>query len=522
MGVPPLPPTNHPAPRTLPKRPLLTLLTLILLLASLPIPGRAQTAAGAIQVTETRQQINFPDGVRLTLTAQSQAEIVEVKVFFRPAGSRTWGYAYADFQPGPQITAAQSIPGRQSVYLAPGVDIEYYFLIRDNRGNAVQTQPAAIEYLDQRFNWRRIQIGPLELLYHDLSDTRISSAAQEIRQDLQRVADLLQWQPGQTFKGVIYNRYADANAAFPVQSQATTEQGTFAGYAFPDQGVFIGQGLDRRIITHESAHLMLRDALGPGAPDLPAWLDEGFASYVEPNAQIRGSRSLSERTPPLRAMSRVSGTPQTIPLFYYKAASVVAWLIEQHGPADFHRLLTQLQAGNTTDHALLNVYGFNTDGLDARWAGRPTPPAATPMPTPTPSPTLAPTATPPPTPTATPPPTDTPVPPPPSTTPPPAVTPSPAATPAPPATPLPPQANQVIIVTPERILTVAPERPRATPAPAPPPGTPSPFLFADAWLLAGVALLALAAAGFRFIYSRLRQRRQPPEPPTDWPDYNDC
>ena len=504
MGVPPLPPTNHPAPRSLPKRTLLIILTLILLLASLPLPGNAQTADGAIQVTETRQQINFPDGVRLTLTAQAQAEIVEVKVFFRPAGSRTWGYAYADFQPGPQITAAQSIPGRQSVYLAPGVNIEYYFLIRDNQGNAVQTQPAAIEYLDQRFDWRRIQIGPLELIYHDLNDNQIASAAQEIRQDLQRVADLLQWQPGQTFKGVIYNNYADANAAFPVQSQATTEQGTFAGYAFPQQGVFIGQGLDRRIITHESAHLMLRDALGPVAPDLPAWLDEGFASYVEPNAQIRSSRSLRERTPPLRAMSRVSGTPQTIPLFYYKAASVVAWLIEQHGPADFQRLLTQLQAGNTTDHALLNTYGFNTDGLDARWAGRPTPPAATPAPTatPSPTPTPAPTATP----TATPLPTDTPAPPPPSTT------------PAPAATPLPPQANPVLIVTPERILTVAPERPRPTPAPPPPQGTPSPFLFADAWLLAGVALLALAAAGFRFIYSRLRQRRQPP---VDWQDYNE-
>ena len=489
------------------------LLLLVLAAALLPVVGGVYAADGGILVTETRQEVIFPDGVRLTVAAESAAEIVEVKVFFRAAGSGTWGYAYADFRPGLRIVGSHEVPGRPDVYLAPGVEVEYYFLIRDAMGNAVQTERGAVEYLDPRFDWRRVQIGPLELVYHDIGESQIASAAPELEADLRRVSELLQWDDFAGFKGVIYNSYADANAAFPVQSQATTDQGTFGGYAFPAQGVFVGQGLGRRIIVHESAHLMLRDALGDKALALPSWLDEGFASYCEPQARIQSGARLADSTPPLRAMGRVSGTPETIPRFYQKAVSVFAYLIEQHGPDNFQRLLSQLRAGRNIETALWNVYGFGVDGLDARWAGRPAPPAATPAPTATATP--APTPTPAPTYTYTPPP----------------ATPRPAAAPtsalengeistpaAPPATPavMAQATASPVIVTPERIVAVAPEPP-PSPAPAPRPdgGLPAFVWYMDVWLLLAVALLAAVALGWRYIHSRHSRRRRGREPGGD-------
>ena len=475
------------------------LMLLIFAAALLPAAGRA--ADGGILVTEIRQEVIFPDGVRLTVAAESDAEIVEVKVFFRPAGSGTWGYAYADFRPGPRIVGIHEVPGRPDVYLAPGVEVEYYFLIRDARGHAVQTERGVVEYLDPRFDWRRVQIGPLELVYHDLDEAQIANAAPELDADLRRVAALLQWDAFAGFKGVIYNRYADANAAFPVQSQATTDQGTFGGYAFPAQGVFVGQGLGRRIIVHEAAHLMLRDALGDKALDLPSWLDEGFATYCEPQARIQSGARLRDSTPPLRAMGRISGTPETIPRFYQKAVSVVAYLIEQYGPDNFQRLLSQLRAGRNIETALWQVYGFGVDGLDDRWAGKPTDPAATSAPTAT--------ATPAPTYTYT------------TYTPPPA-TPRPAATaatsslengelPTPPATPavLATAPASPVIVTPERVVAVAPEPPPSRPAPAPAPdgGLPAFVWYMDVWLLLAVALLAALALGWRIVHSRRRRGR---------------
>ena len=330
-------------------------------------------AGGEIRVVEARQQVNYPSGVALTVTIEADAVIDQVRVYYRPAGLRRWGYAYADFEPGRRVTATQSIPVREATYIAPGADVEYYFEIRDADGNILRTETAVVEYLDQRFDWKRVGIGPLQLLYHDIGDSRIEKAANLIREDLRRVEELLGLEEYKGFKGVIYNSHADATAAFPVQSQTTTDHGTFAGYAFGEQGVFLGTGLDRRVIVHESAHMMMREALDGKSVDMPAWLNEGFATYTEPEVRIRSSADLYRRTPRLKAMRSVSGTPNTIPLFYHKSVSVVSHLIEEYGEEKFRHLIKEISRGRDTEVALVKVYGFDEHGLDSSWAGLPIP-----------------------------------------------------------------------------------------------------------------------------------------------------
>ena len=127
--------------------------------------------------------------------------------------------------------------------------------------------------------------------------------------------------------------------------------------------------MDRGLIVHEVAHLMFRQALGSGAGPTPSWLDEGFASYMDPTSTVYSGASLNSRTNPLRAMNAVTGTPHAIGAFYQKSLSVVAFLIDEFGEPRFQRFIYQLQLGNSVDRSLVNVYGFNTDGLDTRWAG---------------------------------------------------------------------------------------------------------------------------------------------------------
>ena len=191
------------------------LLVAAYLLFGVPDPPAAMAAGGEIEVLETHQQVNYPLGVGLSITVESEAEIAEVRVYYRAAGSRQWGYAYADFDPGTRVVATQSIPVREATYIAPGANVEYYFEVRDVAGNVVKTDRAVVEYLDGRFDWRRVSIGPLELVYHDISDSRVEETARALRQDLERVRELLQLDQVRSFKGVVYNSYADANAAFP-------------------------------------------------------------------------------------------------------------------------------------------------------------------------------------------------------------------------------------------------------------------------------------------------------------------
>ena len=478
--------------KTLPARFRLPLLTVGILLAAI-FPLALNASGGPIQVVQSHHEVDYPSGVSVSATIESEADVREVRVYYRPASSRKWGYAYADFNPGTQVVATQSIPVRETTYIAPGADVEYFFEIRDINGNVLRTESAVVEYLDQRFDWERINIGPLELIYHDLDRSLVEEAASQLRQHLGRVEDVLQLEQPAAFKGVIYNKYSDANAAFPVQSQTTTDHGTFAGYAFPEQRVFVGQGLDSRIIVHESAHLMLSDALGRRSIEIPDWLNEGFATYMEPNTRVRSSSELYGRTPDLRGMRNLSGTPETIPLFYHKSVSVVAHLIEDYGRDNFQLLLTELKKGSTIEAALISVYGFDDHGLDNSWAGLPIPDPV-------------------------------------------ASTPvhgsrfrhgtedegdetaqdagsardgvrSPPHSASGEGASLPPSNRE-----PGQSTPASPARP------VPQRAEPSPFIFFDVWILAGVALLAATVVGVRFVYRRIRQMNEGSEDPwDDWP-----
>ena len=475
--------------------PLLVLFLLVsgsLFVAAQPV----QAAGGDIRVIETHQQTNFPSGVQVSIAVVATAEIAEVRVYYRPVGSNKWGYAYADFEPGTRVVATRSIPVREATYIAPGADIEYYFEIRDVQGNSHKTDRAQVEYLDQRFKWERVFIGPLELLYHDIRDSKIEDASLLISEDLERVQELLALKHVDRIKGVIYNSYSDANGVFPVQSQTTTDRGTFAGYAFPEQRVFIGNGLDRRIVVHESAHLMLRQALGYRSVEVPAWLNEGFATYMEPRVKVRDSSDLYARTPNLTAMKNLSGTPETIPLFYQKSVSVVAHLIEEYGEDKFRLLLKEIARRRPIDVALVNVYGFDDHGLDSSWAGLPIPEPV-------------------------------------------AATPESISRVEPAASTAVPETRREFVAETttdqeETVAKVEPssataipqtsqrddppaESPTASPRPAMPQQRegPSPFVFFDIWILAGVALLAVVVLSARFIYNRLRRRNELSEEPWD-------
>ncbi|PKB81715.1 MAG: hypothetical protein BZY88_05905 [SAR202 cluster bacterium Io17-Chloro-G9] len=331
---------------------------------------------GEIRVVSDELEVKFPGGLGFDLAAEADGEIVDIRLFYRTLEDGVWSYAYPTFDPGQQITASLDLDTSGSVYLAPGTQVEYYYIIRDSLGNEFQTSLTTLEYVDTRFEWEEVQAGRLVLRYHDVRESQVKSVVKQVEPHLESIASILPTGDPQPMRGIIYNRRSEAAAAFPRQSETISAQGVYAGFSFPGTGVFVGLGFQPRIIIHEAAHLMLHQSLGSGALPLPAWLNEGFASYVEPNSRPYSGRSLSNRGLPLRAMSSQPGTAGAIGTFYRKSESVVAYLIDEHGPASFKRLLIQLAQGQTINGALQRTYGFDVDGLESRWAGNPAGPPA--------------------------------------------------------------------------------------------------------------------------------------------------
>ena len=328
-------------------------------------------AGGEIDVFTDEGDVRFPGGVVFNLGVESASDIQEVKLYFRIPPSQVWMYTYPEVDPSPRVETSFELDLRGADYLPPGTEIEYYYRIRDSSLAVFDTEPNTLFYVDDRYRWDATTVGPLTILSHDVSSRQLQSVAAAVEGPLREIGGLLEVELERPIRGVLYNSQAEARDAFPVQSRTTTERGVFAGYAFPDHGVFVGVGLRPSLIIHESAHILLEAAVDAPGARIPGWLNEGFASYVETRSgDFR--RSMRGRDDPLhvplRHMQAVTGTPSDIGYFYRKSESVVGYLLETYGDSSFRGLLDHLHAGLTADHALEAAYGFDQDGLDRRWA----------------------------------------------------------------------------------------------------------------------------------------------------------
>ena len=322
----------------------------------------------SIRVLHQIQQVNFPDGLSLGLVVESDAEISWVQLSYRLVGAKVTSYATGKFTPGKRINVRWDNLLAGPAYLPPGATVEYNFSVRDVAGNYLETPLRTLEYLDGRFHWEQVQARGLTLFYHDLPRPRVEEVAGQLSSDLARVEELLGLAATKPIRGFVYNSYREAVPAFPHRSRTITERQVFHGYAFPQSGVFLGVGLERSLIVHESAHLLLAQKLENAIEPAPAWLDEGLASYVEPGAHHSSGQSLSAYPLPLRAMNTVSGNPSRIGLFYLKAESVVGFLLEEYGVEDFQGFLDRVARGSGVEEALVETYGMDLDQLDERWS----------------------------------------------------------------------------------------------------------------------------------------------------------
>jgi hypothetical protein len=128
------------------------------------------------------------------------------------------------------------------------------------------------------------------------------------------------------------------------------------------------------IIPHELSHLVV-DALvfNCHGVQLPTWLSEGLAETSEgPLTDEQRDLVISaleeDRLPSLNSLAgSFSAFGNSAHLSYLQSAAVLQYMIEEYGSEQLARLLAVMQAGEHIDPALEQVYGFDTQGLDAAW-----------------------------------------------------------------------------------------------------------------------------------------------------------
>ena len=130
-------------------------------------------------------------------------------------------------------------------------------------------------------------------------------------------------------------------------------------------------------LPHELGHIIFRDFVGYRV-SLPLWFEEGVAMYQEQAKRFGSHAAVREAIEqdlfiPLKELQRMrlySDTDRSIiALFYAESASIVNYLITEHGKHRFIRFCRKLKEGKSFEAALSNVYVRfkDLDKLNKAW-----------------------------------------------------------------------------------------------------------------------------------------------------------
>ena len=324
-----------------------------------------------IRLVASSHQVDFPVQVTFSMQAEADTQISEVTLFYRAGRDNARTYGYPSFTPATRVNADFSIKTDGANYLPSGTDIEYFYSIRDKNGNVFETETFWVEYKDPSFEWQRLELQDLTILWHDRPRSRVDLVGAEVEMRLIEVKRLLGLEDMRPMNAVIVNTAREAARSFPFVSGAASKGHVYGGFAFGQYDVFVLAGLTTDGIMHEMTHLLVDEALGYARARVPSWLNEGLAMYFESGSRGREKTvtgaARAERLSPLRSMGKVPGRPGDVRLFYAQSWSFVKQLMDVYGADRMSVLLDSLKGGKRIDKALPPAYRVPPDGPERNW-----------------------------------------------------------------------------------------------------------------------------------------------------------
>jgi len=355
----------------MPKRPVLFLILIAALLAPTQALAAPQTDVEADSAT-----LDFPNTVTFSAKLSAPAEIVSVTLEYgneQLTCGEVIAKAFPDFQPGTRVDASWTWDMRQSGSLPPGTSIWWRWRYVDSSGTEFVSQTQTVIWLDDIHDWKTVTAENLRLHYYGKSEsfaqTMLKAGIEGLRRNKEQ-AGMLADAPVDIY---VYPNYDDMRDAVLYEPAWT------GGQAYSDFNVIImgvsgsDSTWDQNTVIHELTHILVGRNAFSCIGSRPGWLEEGLAMYSEGklDSGMQSMLDSSIRSNSLITLRSLNGGFSELPdkanLSYSQSYSVVKFLIETYGQPKMTDLLTALRDAKSIDTALLEVYGFDTDGLDAAW-----------------------------------------------------------------------------------------------------------------------------------------------------------
>lgn len=347
-----------------------------MLLMGVLTPLNSSLAAGGINVLESSVDVKYPDELNFTLSAESNVAITDVRLFMyvdRLSYAHVTSEVLVDIIPDRSITAEWSWDMRKTGGMPPGTNIQYWWSIQDAEGNTLKTHPVTLRYEDTRYEWKSVRQADITLYWYK-GDTEF--AEELLSAAIEGLGRLYESTGVSITDSIELYIYANSN---DLQSAMIFPQTWTGGVAYPLYNCIaigiepsnIDWGL--RTIVHELTHLVINQMTYNPYLDLPVWLDEGLAMYMEgPLTEVFNfylSQAVDNDTLlSVRSLaSPFSAYADQSYLSYAESHSLVSFLIDTYGREKMLELLTVMSRGTDYDKAFEEVYGFDMDGLNEIW-----------------------------------------------------------------------------------------------------------------------------------------------------------
>jgi hypothetical protein len=340
--------------------------------AGRPALGQAQQG---IDVHSQEASNDFPKGIIFKLDFESEEPAKEVRFHYAIAPDGSQAYGVPECTGTTSVQCTFDLKSTPDNFLIPGVEITYFWEITDQAGRTVETAHDRCMYQDDRFHWKSLSEDGLTVWFYAGSESDMRSLLSVGQDTLTRMGSLLGTEVDFPVKVFVYDSAEDMQPVL-LAGQISPEHGviTLGEVVVSDTAVVARDVSPSDILRHELSHIVLRTAVKGPFSDLPAWLEEGVAVYGQsqplPDMTSALEAAIKSNQPfTIRSLSSASvgASGGSVSLFYGESYSVVRFLIDEYGEQKFRDLLAAFREGNRTDDALMQVYGFDQDGLENAW-----------------------------------------------------------------------------------------------------------------------------------------------------------
>ena len=352
------------------------------LLFTMAIPAAYPASAQSqdqIVVSDSTVQTKYPDSLTFSCHVQDNNNITDIRLEYQVqqmSFAQVTSEAEVTFNPSTSVNASYKFNMEEYGQIPPGVDIDYWWKVKDAAGDTLQTTPISYTVYDNDHTWSTLTQGKINVYWYGQNQAFGQAVMTEAQNALSTINNVTGGSLNQTVNISVFTSAQDYQASvlgLPEWSGGEEVSQYNAIYVIvePDE-----LSADLPAVAHELTHAVEGQMSSNPYNSLPFWLNEGLAVYVQFTGLTLPSQFTSALSTAIanntlisvRSLSDpFSAYPDQADLSYAESVSIVTYLIDQYGSTKINQLLDTFQQGSTYDGALEKVYGFNMDGLFTQW-----------------------------------------------------------------------------------------------------------------------------------------------------------